>query len=339
MSKIDLSIIIPAYNCEKYISKCLESMLKQNFKNFELIIINDGSCDNTLNVILEYANVDERIVIINQENGGPAVARNKGIIIARGEYIGFVDGDDYVDVDMFKKMIRVTKENSGVDLVMCGYIEENADGSRKYIPCVAPYNKVLYKDEIKKIILPQFAENRKTGCGSLWNKFYRKEFLKQQQIMMDESREYGEDWLFNIEVFDRANSCYVLEECLYHYVQVNNQSLMRKKRKNQVNLVLTGRAKLDAVLKKNNLIINQTIYSEKLVSNFFAALQCEDALRFKDIKEYCNTDLIQDAIHYAKDFHIIYKIFSFLIKHKMYHICVVYLKLYNIYISLESKKI
>lgn len=116
-----VSIIIPVYNTEKYLSRCLNSLVKQTLHDIEIICINDGSEDNSLSILENYASSDERIVLIDQKNQGQSVARNRGIEIARGKYIGFVDSDDWVDDNYFEKLYCAA-ENNNCDIAVAGII-------------------------------------------------------------------------------------------------------------------------------------------------------------------------------------------------------------------------
>lgn len=130
---VKLSIIVPIYNVEKYLSKCIESILNQSYINFELILINDGSPDNSSQICDEYAKKDDRIIVIHKANGGVSSARNAGIDIATGKYIGFVDPDDYIENNMYELMVnKIEKYKS--DIAICGYdyINENYTIERHY---------------------------------------------------------------------------------------------------------------------------------------------------------------------------------------------------------------
>ena len=116
-----ISIIVPVYNAEKTIKKCIDSILAQTYRNFELILINDGSRDSSLNILKEYENTDERIVVISQENSGVSVARNKGIDSARGDYIIFVDSDDYISENALEVLKGEIEKNSKLDMVISGF--------------------------------------------------------------------------------------------------------------------------------------------------------------------------------------------------------------------------
>ena len=113
-----VSVIVPVYNVEKYLSRCLESLINQSLKDIEIICINDGSTDNSLQILKQFAYKDNRIKIINQTNSGQSVARNKGLAIASGKYIGFVDSDDWIDNDYYEKMFE-TIERTNSDFACC----------------------------------------------------------------------------------------------------------------------------------------------------------------------------------------------------------------------------
>ena len=128
-----ISIVVPIYNVEKYVKKCIESLIKQTYKNIEIILVDDGSTDSSAEIIDEYANKDSRIIAIHQKNKGVSSARNTGLKAARGEYIGFVDPDDYVDCQMYEVMVNKLQA-SLADLVVCGYskIWESSGKTEKF---------------------------------------------------------------------------------------------------------------------------------------------------------------------------------------------------------------
>ena len=115
-----ISIIVPIFNIEKYLSRCLDSILEQTYKNLEVILVDDGSVDNSGMIADKYARKDQRIKVIHQVNQGVSAARNTGIDLATGDYIGFVDGDDYIEPDMYEILMRIIEEQQ-VDIAHCGY--------------------------------------------------------------------------------------------------------------------------------------------------------------------------------------------------------------------------
>ena len=125
-----VSVIVAVYNVEKYIAKCIESILYQTYENIELIIVDDGSIDNSLKICNEYATRDSRIKIITKENGGQATARNVAMDVAKGEYIGFVDGDDWIEPNMYEALFTAMVEND-VDIIQCGWYKVDASSNQK----------------------------------------------------------------------------------------------------------------------------------------------------------------------------------------------------------------
>jgi glycosyltransferase involved in cell wall biosynthesis len=198
-----VSIIVPVYNAEKYLEQCLKSLVSQTLKEIEIIVVNDGSTDESRTIILDYANRDSRIIPLNQSNAGVSLARKKGILEAKGEYIGFVDSDDWVDDNMFMRLYSVaTQENA--DVVEC-----NKHGD---IP-TAGYGVFSQSEFRDKIAKPHLLCGQ--GSSVLWNRIYRNtSFLSQI--------DYGshltfEDYLFNIQFFCQVKKYVKLADCLYHY--------------------------------------------------------------------------------------------------------------------------
>ena len=129
MNNVEISVVIPAYNVEKYVRECLDSILRQTFRNFEVIIVNDGSKDNTLEILREYeSKYPEMIRVINQENGGQSNARNNAFQYVRGDYITYIDADDYIWDDYLEKLYYCAKKNAA-DLVICSYEKFKNDGT------------------------------------------------------------------------------------------------------------------------------------------------------------------------------------------------------------------
>ena len=166
-----LSIIVPVYNVEIYLERCIKSILNQSFKEFELILINDGSTDKSRDICDKYSKLDTRIIVVHQKNLGVSAARNTGLDIARGKYIGFVDADDFIHYSMYKIMIDVIK-NTSSDMVVCDYIkvDETYKESEKEIEKVDvesfDKNEVLNKLFIKGAFEVM-----------LWNKVYKKSYF------------------------------------------------------------------------------------------------------------------------------------------------------------------
>ena len=172
-----LSIIIPVYNIEKYISNCLNSILSQSFQDFEVICVNDGSTDNSLLELQKYRN-DERVIIIDKKNEGSGVARNSALAIARGEYVFFVDGDDWIEENSLQKMVDEADRLKTDILVFGGlsyYEDKGQNGGYSANKLPKKYlNKVFNAKDIRKDIF-KFP-------STAWTKLYRREFLQKNDI-------------------------------------------------------------------------------------------------------------------------------------------------------------
>lgn len=209
-----LTIVIPVFNGEKFIKNCVNNLEKSNFNDFEIIIINDGSTDNTLKIIkellLRYDNIE---YINNKKNKGVSYSRNVGIEKSNGKYIGFVDADDYVDNSMFSNMIKVAIKNDA-DVVVCNYIEidelTKVKTKSKY-----RYNKqILLKDECLKNFLTDKIS------PAIWDKIYKKELIKK--VKFNENLQVGEDLLFCLNIFLESKKNAFINEYYYNYIQQNS---------------------------------------------------------------------------------------------------------------------
>ena len=206
-----ISIIIPAYNLENHIGGTLDSVLVQTYRNLQIIVVDDGSKDGTGNVIDEYACRDSRIQVIHKENGGVTSARLRGIAEAQGEYIGFVDGDDYIEPHMYEHLMENMK-TYGADISHCGYQMVYPSGKVDYY-----YNSssVKVQKDIQgcaDLLEGQFVE------PGLVNKLYRRELFNGLSEWVDASIRINEDLLMNFFLFRQAKLSVFEDICPYHYV-------------------------------------------------------------------------------------------------------------------------
>lgn len=242
---IKFSIIMPAYNCENYIQKAIQSVLNQTYQTFELIIINDGSKDGTENVIK--AIDDFRIRYILQENQGPGAARNMGILKSEGDYICFIDSDDEMEVNMLEEFNKVI-ERYDPEIVMSGYSEISAAGRQSLL---ADINEGFYeRQSIIDNVIKTFVNCNNQGYYSLCNKAYKKEYLIEEKLLIEKNRNHGEDWWFNIQCFDKCKSFYYIKKTLYKYIHQNSNSLMSSFRVNQINYILLGQRQMQGIINK-----------------------------------------------------------------------------------------
>ena len=196
-----VSIIVPVYNVEEYLEKCLDSLVNQTLKDIEIIIVNDGSTDGSKEKIQEYINKYKNIVYLEKENGGLSSARNYGIPYAKGEYIGFVDSDDYVEVTMYEKMYNKAIEEKS-DMVECDFIWEYPNKKREDIG-------KIYADKKEAIV-----EARVVA----WNKIIKKDIIEKTKITFPEGLRY-EDIEFFYKIVPYLDKISFVKETLVHYIQ------------------------------------------------------------------------------------------------------------------------
>jgi len=211
-----LSIVLPVYNTAKYLEQCIDSILSQTFKDFELLAIDDCSTDNSLQILRQYEQKDSRVQIFRAINrGGQAKARNSVIEQARGEYIGFVDSDDYLEASMYERMLAEAIENEA-EIVVCGHYSTDENGNRK--PCQAiRERRVLTGIEATKEVL------RDEKIFSFpWDKIYRAELWEGVRFPVGV---VYEDTATTFRVFEKANKVVQLPDCLYNYRQTPTSTL------------------------------------------------------------------------------------------------------------------
>lgn len=216
-----ISIVVPIYNASKYLDKCVQSILNQSYKNIEVILVNDGSTDNSLEICKQYKLKDNRIKIIDINNGGVSNARNIGIERSTGDFIMFCDSDDYVSNKWCEKLIANYKNNN---LVMCAYYEID-DNKILNLNSNQNGNYIVNKS--------RFMELESCGLNVPWNKIFDLNIIKKNNIKFNKKITLGEDLLFNIEYLDCISGQIIfLEEKLYYYRLPRVNSLSKKIIKN-----------------------------------------------------------------------------------------------------------
>lgn len=217
-----LSIIVPVYNVEKYLPKCLESLIKQTLNDIEIICVNDGSMDNSLAILKEFASKDSRIRIIDNQHQGVAKTRNTGIEQSTGEYIGFVDSDDYIDLDFFEKLYNsATKSNS--DIAIASILKHKNFFNIYNAKYTKEETAITIQDKIK------LCEDKKHFFFYAWNKIYHSGFIKENNIKFSEGQIY-EDVMFAIKALYYSNKIISVYGTKYHYIE-HEDSLTKYKDK------------------------------------------------------------------------------------------------------------
>lgn len=204
-----VSVIIPVYNAEKFLSRCVSSVLEQSYSDFEIVLVDDGSADNSSEICRYFAEKDSRVVAVCQNNSGVSAARNLGLKIAKGEFIAFVDSDDYVEKDWLKMLVDKITANEA-DVAVCGI---KNDESERNLSCTD--TAMCTKNELLALLLESGLLN------SVFNKLYRREFISGG---FRGGIKFGEDLLFNLEYFQRINKIAIVPKALYFYRKDNPMS-------------------------------------------------------------------------------------------------------------------
>ncbi len=216
---IDLSIIVPVYNAAETIEKTVASIQKQTFKNLEIILINDGSIDNSLEIIKRLVDRDKRITLINQKNSGVSSARNRGIAIARGRFIGFVDADDYIEPWYYETLMKHSEHS----LVISDYIELDENNERKEINLDIEEGALQHPDIenliIRKMFLGDGYRPETALMGTVWRIIVEKDLIINNNIRFKENIKIAEDLLFLIECMMTIKSLYVCKSLGYIYIR------------------------------------------------------------------------------------------------------------------------
>ncbi len=217
--QIDLSIIIPAYNCQNTIEKTVESVLKTKNLKYEIIIINDASTDNTPNIIKKYELMDNIKVINLDENHGVSYSRNLGIESAKGIYVAFLDSDDFVEEKMYERLFSISKKND-LDVCICGHFIVNDKTGVKQYSKYNTYGFFNSEDAVKLLLLDKISP---APCDKIFKRNRLKRFNTELKV--------GEDFLFCLENFFYSNKIKIIKDNYYNYVQ-NEKSTMHKFNKN-----------------------------------------------------------------------------------------------------------
>lgn len=266
-----VSVIIPAYNIEDYIRRCLDSIISQTYKNLEIIVVDDGSRDHTGEILDNYAKKDRRIKVIHKENGGVSSARNKGIEAAEGDYIGFIDGDDLIESEMYKTLVDLLEEENA-DIAHCGYQMVFPDRVDYY------HNTGKKKIQTTEEGLKDLLSGEMIEPG-LVNKLYKKELIKNCRL--DETVKINEDLLMNYQLFKLSQKSVYYDITPYSY-------MIRSRSATGANSLITKREDALRVLNQikddcinNNLL--SIIYKRYI---YLLMAICRDDLKDRSYIEY-----------------------------------------------------
>lgn len=216
--KMKVSVIVPIHNAEKTLSRCVESILAQSYKNLEIILVNDGSADGSLEICQSFLNMDNRVVVIDKNKGGVSSARNSGLRAVSGDFIQFVDADDILKPNMMEKLVEAMLKTNA-DVVICGYNRISGKCINTKQPKSALYSEAsAFKDTFVELYKGAF-------FNAPWNKLYRRDKIK---TLFDENISMGEDLLFNLAYFSNCDKISVISDNFYNYDATSQNSLAGK---------------------------------------------------------------------------------------------------------------
>lgn len=300
-----ISFIIPVYNGSKYIERCLKNLLNYRGEDVEFIIINDGSYDETDKILKKYKNNDKRIIYINKRNTGVSNTRNVGLDKAIGEYIVFIDIDDYLEENTVYNLLQIIKNNHADLYIMPYFIERNG---KKEIVNYSFINRIYDTKEKIFDLIPNLIGNVdekgnriQNIMGSIWSKVFKSEIIKENNIIMNEKIEITEDLNFLIEYIVHCNKVKIVNYYFYNYVVENNQSITKKYKVNLYNQLESSLNNISKILKKNGVFLDNVIKYKKFY-NIYASLvnECKNNINLKNkrknILKFCKI-LKKDKIY------------------------------------------
>ena len=304
-NKNDLfSIIIPIYNCDKYLSKCLDSLINQTYRNFELILINDGSTDKSGSICDEYKKKDSRCVILHKKNGGVSAARNDGLKIAKGKYVVFLDSDDYLDNNYLEYAMCIFN-NYNIELLNTGfYSEVEVNGNRVYDLIIADEKYYKNKNELRKDLVYLWDKHM---LYNVWNKVYLLSVIKNNKLMFP-NYSFGEDMSFNIMYLSYINKFYNSNKCFYHYIKEREGSITSKYNSELFDIRVREYYQFNKYFEENGLSKEEYLEfsSRRFIERVLGCIEniCGSNLSSKDkrneIKKIVRHELISKTLFVAK---------------------------------------
>ena len=296
--RIKLSIIVPIYNTGHMLRNCADSILAQTLHDFELILIDDGSKDESAAICDEYAKKDKRVKVVHKQNEGVSIARNTGIAMAKGEYIGFIDSDDWIDEDMYERLCSVA-DKCASDIVMCDAVTVYGDGREESDTITGlAASKSLDKSDFTPKLLMEMA-------GAAWRCLYRRELLTEHNIIFPIELKFSEDRIFNILAMGFAERTNYIKKPYYKRF-MREGSAVNKHYENMIDIVIDARARIRQALdtawggdkEYKDMYENQAVgLAYTAINNaFYKDSKLSLRGKYKAVKDICNQAEIRSAI-------------------------------------------
>lgn len=326
--KTKVSVIVPVYNVpERYLEKCVSSLVNQTLNDIEIILVDDGTPDTSGKLCDDFAKKDSRIKVIHQENKGLCGARNTGVRSSTGEWISFVDGDDWIEPNAYEKLYNIGTKNN-VDVVMFGYEKDYQSKSvvmhyDKYFENEKVYNTKEDINYLQKMIL-----NYNANCAMAPTKFIRKSVIEKYNIYHDEKLRQGAEGIeFNIRLFSKIKSALFLNEIFYHYIY-NDESITTVHNEKNHQMVIECFKKIKSEINNNDSEIMGWFYNRMkyvilttAISGYFSRSNKEAyKIQKRKFKKYMSDTLVQETLK-SKNYQGLSttrKVTLFFIKHRLF---------------------
>lgn len=286
-----ISVIVPVYNVERYINQCIDSIINQTYRNLEIILIDDGSVDKSGEICDRYEKYDSRIKVIHQLNAGVGAARNKGIEVANGEYIAFVDGDDYIDATMYEELATAIED---APIVFCRFKHEYQHKTQYYYEeyllslIDRPFDYKYYTDENSTHVEGDYLYCSRV-FGSVWRSLFRRKIINDNNISFSTKLKIAEDRLFLLEYVKYCEKAVVIDTYLYHYRMSNESSATKK---------IQGKYKSD-LAQRNQFLVEEQI---KLVQGNTGMSDLEIRNFVRKLRYNASSEVVQNEIRYNSNY-------------------------------------
>ena len=350
MKNIKVSVIVPCYNAEGCIRNCLDSIINQTFKEIEIICVNDGSKDNTYSILQEYVKKDNRIIAINKDNGGVSSARNEGLKYAKGDFIIFIDSDDYIAPEMLSDMYEIAKKTKS-QLVKCNRKDVyNAFTSKEVIidrkPIWNSIKTIKKEDFEKKIYIEFFGRSR---LCNVFTMLIDRKIVVNNEIKFSEELKVDEDEIFVIQLFNSSNTFTYIPNSYYYYVKSltgltgmgTNIYDRYESRKKHIN-ILKGFSKKWSINNYKEVLDNKVgfvgIYTAMQTATKNVKFNKKE--QFSLFKKIVNDNMFKDPIRKKNNSVLLTpeKLFSFFIRHNMVKTCFYYSRLFEEFVKKYRNK-
>ncbi|WP_051592764.1 glycosyltransferase [Thomasclavelia saccharogumia] len=293
-----ISIIVPVYNTGIYLKKCINSLLNQTLRDIEIVLIDDGSTDESRDICDEYAKKDDRISVIHKRNEDVSIARNIGIKKSKGKYIGFIDSDDWIESNMYQNMYKYIKDYD-VDIVFCDAVTVYDDKQSEIDSfTLLEKSRLITKDKIDSSLLIQMA-------GSVWRGLYKRELLQENDIYFPIDLKFSEDRIFNLYAIGYSKKIFY-DKTVYYNRYIRMGSAVNKYYSNMINIVMDARRKIMEAIQvcwnnDENIINGYELQTVGLCytainNEFYKDSQLNYIERYQSIKKICDNHILRNEI-------------------------------------------